>query len=158
MLEVRWILVLAFVSLALACKSSTPREPEPVYRYINVVGGSQIRLGERFDRFDLSDRVDDSSFVLRPGTFGGGGTQAILARTDTKGIVRGLIFIYDGSESLETKIRDYTASLGAPLEAVTESNGKSLYVWQDSSTRFELHFAPREQPAFWSRLTDRRRS
>jgi hypothetical protein len=144
--------------LALACKSSNPHTPEAVYRYINVVGDDQIRLGEKFDRLDLADRTDDSSFVLRPGTFGGGGTQAILARTDAKGILRSLIFVYDGSESLETKIREYTASLGAPLETVADSSGKRLYAWQDSSTRFELHFAPREQPAFWSRLDDRRRS
>ncbi|HEX8693852.1 MAG TPA: hypothetical protein VF746_15630 [Longimicrobium sp.] len=152
----RYALLLSLVAVA-GCGPAGVRAPRPVYRYINVVDG-QLRLGEPFRRFDLAERIDDTTYALRPGTFGGGGTEAITAHTDARGVLRGLTFVYDGSEPLATKVRDYTASLGPPAEVRAGGDGASVHVWQDAETRFELHHAPRGRPPFWSRLTDRRRA
>ena len=146
------VLLAGSLPLLVACATSPAREP--VYRYINVVGG-QIRLGEPFARFDLVEPVDDSTHWLRAGTFGGGGTRAILAHTDGSGILRGLTFVYDGTEDLAAKIAEYTESLGEPLETSRAPNGQSVHTWQDTETRFELHFDPGDKPEFWSRLFDR---
>ena len=130
---------------------------EPVYRYINILDGTVVRLGEPFTRTDLAERVNETTYSLRPGTFEGGGTTSIVAITDASGVLRSLTFEYDGSESLTTKVANYTDRLGPPTEA-TERSDRSLYVWQDSHTRFELHFTPGRRPAFWSRLIDRMRA
>jgi hypothetical protein len=146
------------LAAAAGCAPNRPTQPvEPVYRYINVRGGSRLSLGEPFRRGDLATRVDDTTYALRPGTFGGGGTTAITVHTDGQQILRRMAFVYDGSESLATKIRDYTASLGKPKQRRTESDSVSVHVWEDAETRFELHYHARERPPFWSQLIDRRK-
>lgn len=67
-----------------------------------------------------------------------------------------LLFIDDGSESYETKVENYTASLGQPTE-IDASEGHRVHVWEDERTRFELHADPRANPDFWSLLQNRRK-
>lgn len=153
----RRLRLLGLVAMAAACDTAGVRAPEPVYRYIIVERG-RIWLGEPFRRTDITERIDDTTYALRPGTFAGGGTAAITASTDARGVLRELAFVYDGSEPLERKIRNYTASLGAPAEVRTAGDSASVHVWQDADTRFELHYSPGDEPPFWSRLIDRRRS
>jgi len=127
---------------------------EPVYRHINVLNGRQLFLGEPFPQDIHAKRVDDSTYALRPGTFGGGGTVAIVARVNADAVVRALLFIYDGSESFAEKVANYTESLGPPAETQSTHNGGEVRVWQDRQTRFELHSAPGEAREFWSVLLD----
>lgn len=129
--------------------------PEPVYRYINVLDGAKLFLGKPFVRKDLAEQLNDTTFRLRPGTFGGGGTTSIVARTDPAGILRSLTFVYDGSEPLADKVRNYTAHLGSPAIRREGKDESQLYVWQDDSTRFALHYDPKDTPSFWSYLSDR---
>lgn len=149
-----WIRLALLCSLA-ACATARPPGTEPIYRYINVVGGDVIRLGEPFTRTDLAVRSNRSVYLLNPGTFHGGGTPTIAVTVAEDGRVRQLTFIYDGSEPLEVKVRDYTESLGPPAEATPRDGGGMRYVWQDAETHFELVHDPTARPAFWSRLTDR---
>ncbi len=90
-----------------------------------------------------------------PGTFSGGGTVSIVVRTDTASVVRSMTFIYDGSETVDTKVASYTASLGRPATERDDRSGRSTYVWEDSTTRFELVSSPLSTPGLWSRLLDR---
>jgi hypothetical protein len=143
------------VALALLPCCARESTPEPVYRYINVLGGTKIHLGEPFVRTDISAQLDDTTYSLRPGTFAGGGTVSIVARTDRRGLLRSMAFVYDGSESLAVKVQNYTTHLGPPAQHQTSKDGASLYVWQDDSTRFVLHYEPQNSPVFWSLLSDR---
>jgi hypothetical protein len=150
-------ILLIFTAIAFGgCTTASPRVNEPIYRYINVVDGSRVLLGEPFRRADLARRLDDSTFALRPGTFAGGGTTEIRLGLDASGIIRVMTFVYDGSESLEEKIADYTRSLGAPAERRSLEAGGGVHIWKDAETRFELWSTPRQQPRFWSRLVDLR--
>ncbi len=142
---------LVIMSLITACGA---RHYDPVYRYINVLTGTQVYLGEEFSAAGLADPIDDSTYALRPGTFAGGGTVSIVAHVNKTGTLRALLFVYDGSETLEQKVRSYTEALGPPSEVISGPNG-SLHVWQDSQTRFELHVDLRGAPEFWSLLSDR---
>jgi hypothetical protein len=149
-------LCFAAIVTAAGCSTAGHVSAEPIYRYINVLDGTRVILGEPFRRTDLARRSNDSTFVLRPGTFGGGGTTEIRLGLDPAGILRIMTFVYDGSESLETKIADYTNSLGAPAERRALAAEGSVHVWQDAETRFELWWTPHQRPHFWSRLIDRR--
>ena len=140
----------------LALQPGCARRTEPIYRYIHVTGGD-VRLGEPFTRRELARAIDDTTFTLNPGTFGGGGTRQITLTTDARGVLSGMTFVYDGSEDFDTKVRDYTRSLGAPRDSLHAGDGRRRYVWEDDSTRFELHLAPGARPAFWSRLVDLQR-
>ncbi len=146
----RWL----YIAIAMAPACAPKRTVESVYRYVNVGRGDKIQLGASVVPRALTAQVDDTTFRLLPGTFGGGGTQSIVGRTDASGVVRSLMFVYDGSEPLGDKVRQYTASLGKPLERRDSPDGV-VYTWQDDSTRFELHYDPKNEPAFWSVLSDR---
>lgn len=139
----------------LAGCSSTKAVPDPVYRYINILDGSMIRLGEPLQRLDIAERVNDTTYSLIEGNFSGGGTDSNIMHTDSGRVLRGLTFTYDGSETAPTKVREYTASLGAPSDSSRVGDEGAIYVWQDSQTRFELHYVPGADRSFWSRLTDR---
>jgi hypothetical protein len=143
-------------AVVLALQAACAHRTEPIYRYINVTGG-EVRLGEPFTRHDLARAIDDTTFVLNPGTFGGGGTRKITLATDARGVVVSMAFEYDGSEDFDTKVRNYTRSLGAPRDSLRTGAGERRYVWEDKATRFELMLTPGADPRFWSRLVDPRR-
>lgn len=143
-------------ALLLVLPAGCAHRTEPIYRYINVAGG-KVRLGEPFARRDVARAVDDTTFVLNPGTFTGGGTRQITLTTDPRGVVSRMTFVYDGSEDFDTKVRDYTRSLGAPRDTLHAAAGERRYVWEDDATRFELMLTPNARPPFWSRLVDLRR-
>jgi hypothetical protein len=128
---------------------------EPIYRHINVLdGGTAVRLGEPIPDRGLVDRLDDTTLVFRPGTFGGGGTHQIWAYTDSAGILRRLEFFYDGSEGYAVKVRDYQTSLGPPTGTLVPREGASGVYWQDSLTRFSLYLDPKRPNPLWSELQD----
>ena len=147
--------MLALLGAIVACGSPKPAKLEPIYRYINLTDGSTVRLGERFDRTDVAKAINDTTYHFRPGTFGGGGTVAITAYTDSLGVLRTLDFAYDGTESFRTKVHDYTASLGAPRDSSATPADGAVVIWEDSLTRFELYYAPGYLGHLWSRLEDR---
>jgi hypothetical protein len=128
-------------SLLLILLGCGSRQPEPIYRYVKLMDGSTVRLGEPFDREDLATPLNDTTYRFNPGSFAGGGTIAITAYTDTAGLLRTLEFSYDGSESFETKVRDYTRNLGPPNDSSAAPADGVIVVWEDSLTRFELHAA-----------------
>ena len=135
--------------MGLNCANS----PDAVYRFINISGG-RIELGNRFVQSAISNQVDDTTYELRPGTFGGGGTRSILVSTSSQGIVRSMRFTYDGTEPVAVKVRDYMKSLGPPREHFELAEGDEVWVWKDQNTRFELHHDPSKVSGFWSRLLD----
>jgi hypothetical protein len=143
-------------ALLLALQAGCASRTQPIYRYINVTGG-QLRIGEPFTRHDIARAIDDTTFALNPGTFGGGGTRQITLTTDARGVISAMTFVYDGSEDFDTKVDDYTKSLGAPRDSLRPPQGGRRHVWEDDSTRFELVLAPNAEPAFWSRLVDLKR-
>lgn len=158
-MTLRSVGMLWLVAVAGCATNRLNQTVEPVYRYINVRGGSRLLLGEPFRRQDLATRIDDTTYALQQGTFGGGesGTTAITLYTDGQRILRRMTFVYDGSESLATKIHDYTTSLGKPTKDYTKGDSVSVHIWEDAQTRFELHYHSREHPPFWSQLIDRRK-
>jgi len=139
-------------AVLLAACAAPPRVP--IYRYINVLDGTKLQLGDRFQRFDLVSRVDDTTLTLRPGTFGGGGTSQIWAYIDAAGVLHRLEFYYDGSESFDIKVREYLRSLGPTTERTRSPTGAETLVWQDSVTRFALYRDPQHPTPMWSRLDD----
>jgi hypothetical protein len=138
-----------------SCGTGNRAPVEPIYRYINVLDGTEIRLGERFQHQSLATLLDDTSYTLKPGTFGGGGTVSIVVRTDTASMVRSLTFIYDGSEPIDMKVAEYSSNLGHPAIQRDRQSGRATYIWENSTTRFELISSPGQVPALWSRLVDR---
>ncbi len=144
---------LAFLLCLAACATARPAAREPVYRYINLTDGDVVRLGEPFTRTDIAVR-SDRGYTLNPGTFFGGGTRTIALTLTEDERVRQMTFLYDGSEPLDVKVRNYTEALGPPAEATQGERGAIRYVWHDAQTRFELFFDPASVPGFWSRLTD----
>lgn len=148
-----WTSLACLLCLA-ACASVRQASREPVYRYINVGAGDVVRLGEVFTRTDLAVRVHRTMYMLNPDAFAGGGTHTILLRVDDDRRVREMKFLYDGSEPLDVKVRDYTEALGPPVEVSPLDGGGMRYVWRDAETRFELVHDPPSVPIFWSQLTD----
>ena len=145
-----------FLLVPVLLSAACTRGHEPVYRYINVTGG-RIALGQQLGKLYSAEPVNDTTYRLRPGTFGGGGTASIVVFTDRADTVRSMRFIYDGTESLTDKIRSYIESLGPPKQWGQEGR-EDLYVWEDPRTRFEIHFSREKGGAFWSSLIDRRGS
>jgi hypothetical protein len=143
---------IATIVLLLAACAAPPRVS--IYRYVNVLGGTKLQLGEHFERFDLVSRVDDTTLILKPGTFGGGGTRQIWAYIDTEGVLHRLEFYYDGSEPFDIKVRDYLRSLGPATERTRSPAGAETIAWQDSLTRFALYLDPGRPTPMWSRLDD----
>lgn len=154
-MPVRSRALLTLLGASVACGSPKPAEPVPIYRYINLMDGSTVRLGEPFDRPEVATAINDTTWHFRPGTFAGGGTDGSTAYTDTIGVLRTLEFSYDGTESFPTKVRDYTASLGGPRDSSATPPDGVVVTWEDSLTRFQLYYAPGYQGHLLSRLTDR---
>ena len=148
----RFLILAAGITLA-GC-ASTPATI-PVYRQINLFQNAQVQLGQPL-RADAIE-VDDSTYALRPGTFGGDGTMAIVARVDDSNNVQAVLFFYDGTDTYDAKVQSYTDALGAPAE-IERVKGASVHVWEDERTRLELHQDPGTDIEVWSVLRNLERS
>ena len=145
--------LLGLLALVPACAHNP--KPEPVYRYINILDGTKLWLGQPFPRRGIATQLDDTTFKLRSSSFSGGGTTSIVAHLDSAGILRSLTFSYSSQESLAGKVEFYTTHLGKPAMHQSAEDGSQLYLWQDDSTSFSLHYDPGRTPPLWSLMEDR---
>ena len=95
-----------------------------------MVLGEVMRDKERLGRL-----VSDTVVALRPEVFGGAEAIKIhLGRGDT---VRMMEFEYAPDTDFRATLREYTESLGKPLDMIESSQGTRAF-WMDGVTRFEL--------------------
>jgi hypothetical protein len=102
----------------------------------------QIELGTRFTLMEeISDLIDDSTAMLRPGTFGG--AETIRVRLSPERIVRALLFEYAPDTDFPAKVQVYIDYLGQPTERHDNRSGGARVVWSDGRTSFELGWEPK---------------
>ena len=125
---------------ALACASAGDSNPRPrpteIFRWIAIgtAGHDTIRLGEPLrDAARYAERISDSSYRLRPGTFGG--ADSIELRLTPDGRVKEMHFTYPSDAAWGEMIRTYARSLG-PGTHVQMTEGRDLTRWEDTRTRF----------------------
>src|SRR6266849_3710886 len=105
-----------------------------IFRYIDLTPQDTIWLGEPFRATNLADRVNDSTFQLKPGTFGGAERVRIIVGPG--GVTR-MEFQYDSGTRFRSTLADYVAALGLP-SGTDSTSRRILKFWQDGRTRFEL--------------------
>lgn len=110
-------------------------------------------LGMPFRAREVSTQLDDSTFALRPGIFGG--AESIRVHVQPDGRVYALSFSYDGAQPYENMVAEYTESLGAPNASGGVETDSAWTGWQDTRTRFEITRTVRAgRNQFRSRLSD----
>jgi hypothetical protein len=143
---------LTALTFALAACASTPREAEPIFRSISIQPFPSITLGERFEPIPLATRLDDSTWALRPRSFGEAETIRVHVRPD--GRVYGLSFTYGPAESYARKVASYTESLGPAFSRSSPEADSAWTVWRDARTRFELARVHGQPERLRARMSD----
>ena len=138
--------------LALAACASTPRPAEPIFRSISIQPFPSITLGERFEPIPPSTRVNDSTWALRPRSFGEAETIQVHVRPD--GRVYGISFTYGRAESYARKVASYTESLGPAFSRSSPDADSAWTVWRDARTRFELARVRGQPERLRARMSD----
>src|SRR5919106_3339860 len=105
---------------------------QAIFRHVQVTGG-RVVLGEVMrDKERLGRLVSDTVVALRPEVLGGAEAIKIhLGRGDT---VRMMEFEYAPDTDFRATLREYTESLGKPLDIIESSQGTRAF-WMDGVTR-----------------------
>jgi hypothetical protein len=138
--------------LALAACASRPREAEPIFRSITIQPFPSITLGERFEPIPLATRLNDSTWALRPRSFGEAETIHVHVRPD--GRVYAISFTYGNEESYARKVASYTESLGPGFSRSATEADSAWTVWRDPRTRFELSRVRGQPERLRARMSD----
>jgi hypothetical protein len=131
---------LALVSLIACGAARSTHAQQPIFREISVAPFGAIALGSSLAREDIARRLTDSTWVLRPGVFGG--AEAITVHVLKDGRVSALEFVYANGTSYLEAVREYSTFLGAPAGAGGMDGGPEWIYWSDRRTRFELTRRP----------------
>lgn len=143
---------LTALAIALAACASTPRDAEPIFRSISIRPFPPITLGERFEPIPLATRLNDSTWALRPRSFGGAETIHVHVRPD--GRVYAISFTYGNEESYARKVASYTESLGPAFSRSSAEADSAWTVWRDPRTRFELSRIRGQPERLRARMSD----
>lgn len=138
--------------LALAACASTQREAEPIFRSISIQPFPSITLGEPFEPIRPATRLNDSTWALRPRSFGEAETIRVHVRPD--GRVYAISFTYGTEESYERKVASYTESLGPAFSRSSPEADSAWTVWRDPRTRFELARVRGQPERLRARMSD----
>lgn len=139
------LLVCGVFTLAVGTPASAQR-PGTLFRHI-VVSTGRIELGKVLDRAVHAPIVlDDSTVLLRPGTFGG--AASITARLTPAGRLRAIVFMYGADTNYDAKRAEYVGDLGPPV--VTEKRGdETRTIWEDARTRLVLAWRREGEAIFY---------
>ncbi len=128
------ICTIVFVAITLA-PGLTLHQRGSLWRYVALTPPDTIWLGASFPLERLADRINDSTYQLRPQTFGG--AERIRLFTSANGHVRAIDFQYEAGAQFNQMRADYASILGPPTGVDSTAKRRSAF-WQDKRTRFEL--------------------
>jgi hypothetical protein len=130
---------LVALGAALAASTAAAQARGTIFREVTVGFNQPITLGRRvrMEVRPLLVRVDEHRLRLREGAFSG--AAEITVQLDGGARVRCMDFAYPPGFSYEGAVRDYAASLGAPVSS-TGNAGAPLQArrWEDPRTAFTL--------------------
>jgi len=112
-----------------------PGQSPSIWRYVALTPPDTIWLGAPFTAERLADRINDSTYQLKPHTFGG--AERIRLFTDARGRVTTIEFQYEAGANFAQMRSEYSSDLGPPKREARTAKGQSAF-WQDKQTRFEL--------------------
>jgi hypothetical protein len=146
---------LALLAL-LAAAACRPRAETGIFRCIAIgpLARDTIRLGASLAAVaPYVERLSDSSYQLRPGTFAG--ADSIELRVTPEGLVKEIRFTYRPGTRWSTMVQAYAASLGSG-KSVHLTEGRALIRWTDRRTYFSIGTGGRAAGRITGRLIDLR--
>lgn len=127
---------MGFAAMLLLASQAAGQASGPLFRHVDLASHGTIRLGALLDRPDISVQLSDSSWALKPGTFGGAEAIVVYVLPDRR--VYGLEFLYAPDTSYEQLVSTYGKRLGAPTGGGGFDDGPVWTTWQDTTTQFEI--------------------